>query len=323
MPDAIDAALTTDDVLAGKDLKGVRVLITGVSAGLGVETARALGAHGTEIVGTARDLAKAETATAPIRADIAQGGGALDLIALDLASLASVRQCADTLNAKGAPFDLVIANAGLMDPGPLQRTQDGFERQFGTNHLGHFLFVNRIASLIRPGGRVIVLASSAHHASDVDLDDPNYERREYGLYSGYGQSKTANVLFAVEFDRRHRARGVRAASVHPGGVATELGRHSDTKTRMASIAKMNEARAAKGLPPFVVKNVRQGAATTVWAAVAASADEIGGRYCEDCHVALVVSEGDALGPGVRDFAVDPARAKALWAKSEELVGERF
>lgn len=318
-----DANSTTDDVLAGVDLKGKRVLVTGVSAGLGVETARALGAHGAAIVGTARDLEKARGAIAKINTDISQGGGSLDLIELDLASLANVRNCADALNAAGDQFDLVIANAGLMDPGPLQRTEDGFERQFGTNHLGHFLFVNRIAGLIRDGGRVIVLASSAHQSSDVDMDDPNYERRDYGLYSGYGQSKTANVLFAVEFDRRHRTRGVRAASVHPGGVATELGRHSDAKMRLASIAKMNETRAAKGLPPFLVKDVKRGAATTIWAAIAAPAEAIGGRYCEDCHVAPIVTEGDALGPGVRDYAVDPARAALLWAKSEDLVGERF
>ena len=299
------------------------MLVTGVSAGLGVETARALGARGADVVGTARDMEKARAATAPIMGDITKGGGSLEIVELDLASLKSVRTGADKINAMGKSFDLVIANAGLMDPGPLQRTEDGFERQFGTNHVGHFLLVNRITKLIRPGGRVVVLASSAHHASDVDVDDPNFERRDYGTYSGYGQSKTANIQFVVEFDKRHRAEGIRAVAVHPGGVATELGRHSDAKARLASISKMNEARAAKGLPPFTVKNVQQGAATTVWAAVVAPADDVGGRYCEDCHVGDVVSEGDALGPGVRNYALDPAKAAALWAKSEELVGEKF
>lgn len=320
---AFSAQSTSDDVLAGIDLKGKRALVTGVSAGLGVETARALGAHGAEVIGTARDLGKARTATAPILADIEAGGGSLEMVELDLASLASVRAAADAINAAGKPFDVVIANAGLMDPGPLQRTVDGFERQFGTNHLGHFLLLNRIANLIKPGGRVVVLASSAHHSSDVDIDDPNYERREYGLTSGYGQSKTANILFAVEFDRRHRARGIRAAAVHPGGVATELGRHSDTKARMESIKRLNAERAAAGLPPFVVKNVRQGAATTLWAAIAAPAEDVGGRYCEDCQIGEVVTSGNALGPGVRAYALDPQHAAALWAKSEELVGERF
>ncbi len=166
------ATSTTDDVLDGVDLSGKRVLVTGVSAGLGVETARALAAHGAEVVGAARDLAKAETATAPVRAQAAKGGS-LTLVQLDLASLASVRACADALLAKGQLFDLVIANAGVM-AAPFGHTADGFETQFGTNHLGHFVFVNRIAPLIAKGGRLVNVASSGHRFADVDLDDPNF-----------------------------------------------------------------------------------------------------------------------------------------------------
>jgi NAD(P)-dependent dehydrogenase (short-subunit alcohol dehydrogenase family) len=317
-----NADSTTDDVLSGVNLKGKRALVTGVSAGLGVETARALGAHGAHVVGAARNLAKARSATEKILGDIEGGGGAFELVQLDLASLSSVRACADALNAAGKPFDLVIANAGVMDPGPIKRTSDGFEQQFGANHLGHFVLINRIAPLIKDGGRVVMLSSSAHHSADVDLNDPNFEHGRTDHLSGYGQSKTANILFAVEFDRRHRTRGVRAAAVHPGGIATELGRHSDTKMRVEHIKKMNEALAAKGLPPFKTKTVPQGAATSIWASVAPG-EEVGGRYCEDCHVSAVVSDGNSLSPGVRDYAVDPARAAALWAKSEELVGERF
>ncbi len=211
---------TTDDVLSGKDLSGKRVLVTGVSAGLGVETARALAARGAKVVGAARDLAKAERATAEVRAQAANGGG-LELVALDLASLASARACADALLADGRPFDAVIANAGVMRT-PFGHTVDGFETQFGTNHLGHFVLVNRIASLIAPGGRLVNVSSAGHRYSDVDLDDPNFEHAPYDPMIAYGRSKTANILFAVEFDRRHRARGVRATALHPAGSGPSL-----------------------------------------------------------------------------------------------------
>src|SRR5689334_15273028 len=154
MADAFGATSTTEDVLAGVSLRGKRIFVTGVSAGLGVETARSLAAHGAHVVGAARDLAKAEAATAQVRKDAAEGGGSFELVELDLASLKSVRACADLLLEKGEPFDVVIANAGVMAT-PFGHTADGFETQFGTNHLGHFVLVNRIASLISPGGRLI------------------------------------------------------------------------------------------------------------------------------------------------------------------------
>ncbi|HEY1429434.1 MAG TPA: SDR family NAD(P)-dependent oxidoreductase, partial [Candidatus Tumulicola sp.] len=215
---------TTDEVLSGVDLRGRRALITGVSAGLGVETARALAARGAHLVGAARDLAKADGATAAVRDAAAANNGSFELLELDLANLHSVRGAADRLNAKGARFDIVIANAGVM-AAPFGHTADGFETQFGTNHLGHFVFVNRIAQLIAPGGRLVNLSSSGHRISDVDLEDPNFERTEYDPWIAYGRSKTANVLFSVAFDARHRERGVRAAAVHPGGIITELARH--------------------------------------------------------------------------------------------------
>ena len=219
MTTSFGATSTTDEVLSGRDLSGKRVLVTGVSAGLGVETARALAAHGAHVVGAARDLAKAEKATEGVRAAAANGGSAFELIELNLASLASVRACADELLAKGEPFDLIIANAGVMAC-PLSYTADGSEMQFGTNHLGHFVFVNRLAPLLSYGGRLVNLASSGHRFSDVNIEDPNFERTQYDPWAAYGRSKTANILFAVEFDRRHRARGVRAAAVHPGGIQT-------------------------------------------------------------------------------------------------------
>jgi NAD(P)-dependent dehydrogenase (short-subunit alcohol dehydrogenase family) len=312
---------TTEDVLAGIDLTGKRILVTGVSAGLGVETARALVAHGAEVVGAARDVAKAERATAEVRATADAGKGAFSIVELDLASLASVRACADALNADGRPFDVIIANAGVMVP-PFGHTADGFETQFGTNHLGHFVLINRIAPLLKNGGRLVNLSSAGHRYSDVDLDDPNFEHTPYQPWIGYGRSKTANALFAVEFDRRHRDRGVRATAVHPGGIQTELGRHMDEGQMAALVASINETAANAGTPAFEFKTIPQGAATSVWAAVVADPAEVGGKYCEDCHVAEL-QEGEGIRGGVRAYALDAEHAKALWAKSEELVGERF
>lgn len=324
MTKTFGANSTTDEVLAGVDLTGKRVLVTGVSAGLGVETARALVAHGAEVVGAARDLAKAEAATAEIRA---AGKGRFSLLELDLAALASVRRAADILLAKDQKFDLIIANAGVMAC-PFGHTADGFETQFGTNHLGHFVFVNRIASLLPPGGRLVNLSSAGHRYSDVDLEDPNFEHVKYEIWQAYGRSKTANILFAVEFDRRHRAAGIRATAVHPGGIATELGRHAypEPGALQKRVEEINAEAAAAGKPAnFRMKTVPQGAATSVWAGVVASADAVGGRYCEDCGVAEVLTGADAslISGGVRAYAVDPEHAKALWKKSEEMVGERF
>jgi NAD(P)-dependent dehydrogenase (short-subunit alcohol dehydrogenase family) len=312
------ATSTTDQVLEGVDLRGKRVLVTGVSAGLGVETARVLTAHGAQVIGAARDLAKARSATSGVR-DQATNGGSLELVELDLADLASVRRCADGLTAAGRPFDLIIANAGVM-AAPFGKTKDGFETQFGTNHLGHFVLVNRLASLLTPGARVVSLSSAGHRYSDVNLEDPNFDHTEYTPFGAYGRSKTANILFAVEFDRRHKDRGIRATAVHPGGIDTELSRHLPDGATDEMVKDINA-------------NLPQGAATSVWAGVVAAADAVGGRYCEDCHVAEVIQAGsarrdvtavaDLLSGGVRSYAIDPEHAKALWAKSEELVGERF
>src|ERR1700720_4706631 len=195
------ATSTTDDVLSSVNLKGKRILVTGVSAGLGVETARSLAAYGAQVVGAARDLNKAKTTTEQVRKDAATHGGSFELVELDLANLKSVRDCADHLLERGEPFDVVIANAGVMAT-PFGRTADGFETQFGTNHLGHFVLVNRIASLIRAGGRLINLSSAGHRFSNVDLEDPNFEWTPYEPFVAYGRSKTANILFAVKEPQR-------------------------------------------------------------------------------------------------------------------------
>ena len=320
MAKTFGATSTTDEVLEGVSLAGKRVLVTGVSAGLGVETARALVAHGAEVVGAARDLDKAKAATAGVRAASAHAGK-FEIVELDLASLASVRACAGALAGDGKPFDLVVANAGVM-ASPLGKTADGFETQFGTNHLGHFVLVNRIVSLMKAGSRLVNLSSAGHRYSDVDLDDPNFGRTPYDPWVAYGRSKTANILFAVEFDRRHKGNGIRATAVHPGGIHTELSRHIGEEGIKQLMERINAATRAAGEPDFKFKTVPQGAATTVWAGVVAAADEVGARYCEDCHVAAI-EPNPAKRAGVKPYALNPETAKALWAKSEEMVGERF
>ena len=325
MTQLLGASSTADDVLQGFDLRGKRVLVTGVSAGIGVETARALAAHGAHVVGAARDLAKAEGATAAVQKDAAANGGGFELTALDLSDLKSVRACADRLAAQGAPFDLVIANAGVMAT-PFGHTADGFETQFGTNHLGHFVLINRIASLIRAGGRLVNVSSAGHRRANVSLEDPNFEKTPYDPMVAYGRSKTANILFAVAFDQRHRSRGVRAAAVHPGAIQTELGRYMEPGELQKLIDGINQRLAAAGNALFQWKTIPQGAATSVWAGVAAPAEEVGGRYCANCQVGPVVADDaeiTAAGEGVRAYALDGATAQALWKKSEEMVGETF
>ena len=322
MPVKFDAYSTADEVLIDQDLAGKHVLVTGASAGLGIETARALAARGATVFGTARDLTKAEHAVAPIRDAAASGGGSLDVFELDLADLRSVRTAADRIAAVGSPLDIVIANAGVMAT-PFEKTADGYELQFGTNVLGHYSLIARIAPLIRDGGRIVTLSSAGHRYADFDLDDPDFERTLYDPWVAYGRSKTGDVLLAVAFDAALRDRGVRAASVHPGGIETELGRHLGGGGIQARLDAINAELAKSGRSPMRLKTVPQGAATTVWAAVTASADEVGGRYCEDCHVAEVVHEKpsmEAPASGVRDYAINPQRAGMLLELCERLTG---
>ena len=325
MANVFGATSTTDEVLSGVKLHGKRILVTGVSAGIGVETARSLAAHGADVVGAVRDLAKAASAAAQVRKEATANGANFELIELDLANLKNVRACADKLIAKGDPFDLVIANAGVMAT-PFEHTADGFERQFGTNHLGHFVLVNRIAPLLRTGARLINVSSGGHRFSNIDLDDPNFERTPYEPFIAYGRSKTANILFAVAFDERHRGRGIRAAALHPGVIQTELTRYMDPNHLQELRDRIENQLKAEGRGPLTWKTVPQGAATSVWAGVVAPADEIGGKYCENCHVSQVVPDEVVLTPlseGVRGYALDSANAAALWKKSEEMVGESF
>lgn len=304
-----DSSSTTDEVLQGVDLDGTVALVTGASAGLGLETARVLATHGATVVAGVRDVAKAEAAFAQAGLELSDR---IEIEPFDLASLASVRDLADRVAATHDRLDLLIANAGVMAC-PEGRTADGFELQFGTNHLGHFVLVNRLVPLLVASApsRVVCLSSSAHGVGEVDLADPNLDTTPYNEWLAYGRSKTANAQFAVELDRRLRDRGVRAIAVHPGGVDTELFRHLDAE----AMAFVESTRVAEP------KGVATGAATIVWAAVVAPAAEVGGRYTVDCSVADVTTERG--NDGVRDYVYDPDRTAALWATSEALVGETF
>jgi NAD(P)-dependent dehydrogenase (short-subunit alcohol dehydrogenase family) len=312
MSTQLGARSTADEVLSGVNLAGKRIFITGVSSGIGRETARSLVSHGANVVGTVRDLAKAAALT---------GGGSFELIELDLASLQSIRAGAEKLLTDGRRFDAIIANAGVMAT-PFGRTADGFETQFGTNHLGHFALINRIAPLLTDKGRLVVLSSQAHRVADVDLEDPNFERQAYDPFVAYGRSKTANSLYAVEFDRRHRDRGIRAAAVMPGNSLTDLPRHFSQEQLQGLFETVGNARKQAGLPPPQLKEIPQAAATSVWAAVVADGNEIGGKYLEDCAVAPVNDTPNPFADGVRSYALDAGKARQLWEKSEELLGAR-
>ncbi|WP_353152156.1 SDR family NAD(P)-dependent oxidoreductase [Pollutimonas bauzanensis] len=309
---------TADEVLTGLNLKGKRFLITGASSGIGFETARSLVSHGASVVGTARNLAKAELVTTSIRDAALRGGGSLAWIELDLASLQSVRACADKLLADGQPFDVIIANAGVMAT-PFDRTVDGFEVQFATNYLGHFALINRIERLLANNGRLVVLSSQAHRVADVDLDDPSFEQQAYDPFVAYGRSKTATSLFATEFDKRHRDRGIRAASVMPGNSLTDLARHFSPEDLQGLFETVGKARAEAGLGPAELKEIPQAAATTLWTAIVADKDEIGGHYLEDCAIAPINDSPNPFADGVRSYALDANRAELLWAKSEQLI----
>ena len=311
---------TTDEVLEGVNLSGKRMLVTGVSAGLGVETVRSLAAHGASVIGTARDLGKAKRALGAAYEQSAKGAQ-IDVVEMDLASLRDVRKAADEILAAGKKFDAIIANAGVMAC-PWGKTEDGFETQFGTNHLGHFVFVNKLVGLLNPGGRIVSLSSAGHRNCDVSLNDPNFERTEYTPFTGYGRSKTANILFAVALDKRLKGRGIRATALHPGGIQTELGRHLTPELIAEMQARWRASSAGTQAPAMRFKTIPQGTATTVWCACVAPADAIGGKYCEDCHLAEV-NDNEAPRTGVKSYALDPANAEALWTLSEKMVGEKF
>jgi NAD(P)-dependent dehydrogenase (short-subunit alcohol dehydrogenase family) len=295
------ATTTADEVMAGVDLTGKTAVITGASAGLGVETTRSLAAAGAEVVMAVRDKVKGEAAVETVRAAVPDAR--LEVGNLDLASLDSIRAFAAWLLDRHARIDLLVNNAGVMAP-PLLRTAEGFELQMGTNHLGHFLLTNLVTKALVAGSpaRVINLSSRGHMRSDIRWDDPHWRTSEYDKWEGYGQSKTANILFSVELDRRLRDHGVRAFALHPGVIRTELSRHL-TRDDMPALS----ARVPGGRLEF--KTVEQGAATSVWGATSPDLDGKGGLYLDDCNI------GEPA-----PYALDPESARRLWAWSEAEVG---
>jgi len=303
---------TTDEVLDGLDLRGRTVLITGGSSGLGKETARALAARGASVVLTARDVPKGRKVADEIRAST--GNAAVEVAELELGSLAAIRAAADRILGGHPRFDLLINNAGVMAC-PFAKTSDGFELQFGSNHLGHFLFTLLMLPALRRGDavRIVNLSSRGHHIAPVDFDDLQFERRAYDKWQSYGQAKTANVLFSVGLERRLGGSGIHAFAVHPGAIMTELGRHLQAE----DIAYLQTR--SRGMQ---FKSVEQGAATSCFAATAPELAGRGGLYLEDCHVAAVDDSPEAP-EGVKSYALDPENAERLWSVSERLVGQRF
>ncbi len=305
---------TTDQVLEGIDLTGKQVLITGGSSGLGAETARAMASKGAKIVVTARNLEKAAKVIDEIKAST--GNSNIEAEKLELDSFASIRAFAKRFLEKYDKLDILINNAGVMAC-PHGKTRDGFEMQFGTNHLGHFLLTGLIAPALIKGApsRIVNLSSGGHRVSPVLFNDINFEKTDYDKWVSYGQSKTANALHAVELNRRLRGKGVEAYSVHPGAIMTDLGRHMERE----DLDMMNESVPGGSLP---TKTVEQGAATQVYAATAPELEGKGGAYLADCQIMTVNDESTEL-HSLCSFAVDPEAAQKLWTVSEEFVGLQF
>lgn len=296
---------TTDEVIAGLDITGRTALVTGVSAGLGVETARALTSVGARVIGAARDLGKAKAAL---------DGLDVELVELDLADLQSVRRAAGEILDLAPELNVLINNAGVMAP-PLMRTAQGFELQLGTNHLGHFLLTRLLEPALVAGApsRVVNVSSRGHLRAGMDFDDPHWRTRDYDKWKAYGQSKTANVLFSVELERRWGPSGVHAYALHPGVIMTELSRHMSPE----DVAALSSG-ARPGGGRFTVVDVPTGAATQVWAATSPSLEGRGGLYLEDCAIAgPTPGDGSA---GYAPWAVDAEAAARLWEWSEREVG---
>lgn len=311
------ARSTAMDVAASIDLKGKTAVVTGASSGLGVETVRALAARGASVIMPVRSRAKAEKVAAELRA--ATGNSAIETADMDLGDLTSVRNFARAFLAAKRPLHILINNAGIMAT-PERRVGAGFESQFGTNHLGHMVLAATLLPALLCAGkaRVVALSSIGHRRSGISFDDPNFHTRPYDKWEAYGQSKTANSLFAVEFNRRLEPKGITAYAVHPGGIMTELQRDL-SQDEIKGFGWVDE----KGKVNERFKSPAQGAATSVWCATSPLLSGGGGVYCEDCNVATAVSAEDKSMAGVRPWAIDPQAARKLWDLSEMLVGEVF
>jgi NAD(P)-dependent dehydrogenase (short-subunit alcohol dehydrogenase family) len=311
LPSGFNARSTATDVLAGIDLTGQTAIVTGGYSGLGIETVAALHAAGARVIVPAR---RPEVAWAALDA---RGLGAVKVDTLDLADLVSVRAFAEHFVATGSSLDILINNAAIM-ASPEARVGDGWESQFATNHLGHYVLTNLLwpALTANDGARVVALSSTGHKLSGIRFDDPQFTTG-YDKWQAYGQAKTANSLFAVQLDARGAERGVRAFAVHPGGIMTELQRHLP-REEMIAAGWMTE----DGIVNAQFKSAEQGAATSVWAATSPLLQGMGGVYCEDCDIAEPTDPGSASARvrGVNAHAIDPDAAARLWALSAELTG---
>ncbi|WP_034264746.1 SDR family NAD(P)-dependent oxidoreductase [Actinospica robiniae] len=310
---------TARDVVRGRDLSRLSVVVTGATSGLGEETARALASAGARVLVTGRSPEAGPRLLAALRVSAGPDAGEIEYDHLDLSSLRSVREFAERRKAAGVPISTLIANAGVMAT-PLTRTEDGFEMQFGVNHLGHFALTEQLLPLLRAAdeARVVVLSSRAHRRGDIDFDDPNYQHREYEPWESYGQSKTANALHAVGLSAHYGDDGITAFSVMPGAIMSGLQRHMPAdQLRDWGWADQQGNR----LTPPGWKSIEQGAATSVWAALAPELAGRGGSYLDDCAVAQPWTEPGTVPNGyVMPYAIDPERAERLWKLSAELVG---
>jgi NAD(P)-dependent dehydrogenase (short-subunit alcohol dehydrogenase family) len=311
---------TALEVIAGHDLRGRDAIVTGGASGIGLETVRALATAGARVVIATRDCGRAEAAAGALRN--ATGNQAIEVGALDLASLGSVRDFVGGYLAQRRALHLLINNAGVFAT-PLAYTPEGFELQFAVNHLGHFALTVGLLPALKAAGtaRVVTLTSSGHRFSDVCYDDIHFRRRPYDPYLAYGQSKTATALFAVGLTQRHASEGITANAVHPGGVMTGLFRHFSREEQI----RRGWVNASGAVNPHF-KTIPQGAATTIWAAVAPELAGRGGLYLDNCAIAEPMpDDAPAAGasgyrPGYKRYALDPVSAQRLWRVSEELVG---
>jgi len=308
-------AITAAEVIAGRDLSGKIAIVTGGYAGIGLETARALASAGARVIVPARDMDRARQALAPISGAQPEP--------LDLLDPASVDAFANRFLSSGQPVHILVNNAGIM-ANPLSRDSRGLESQLSTNHLGHFQLTVRLWPALRQaqGARVVSVSSRAHRIAGVDFQDPNFERRPYDPWVAYGQSKTANILFALKLDALGKDHDIRAFSLHPGGILTNLAKHMSPEQIRAQGAIDDEGRPVID-PSRGMKTVEQGAATTIWCATSPQLDRLGGVYCEDCDVAVMTTEFHPQSRGVWPWAVDAESADQLWALSERLTGARL
>jgi NAD(P)-dependent dehydrogenase (short-subunit alcohol dehydrogenase family) len=321
------AASTTAEVIRGIDLTGKVAIVTGGYAGLGLETTQTFAAAGAKVIVPARDREKALKKLA--------GLAGVELETMDLMDPVSIDAFAERVLAAGRPLHLLVNNAGIMFA-PLVRDARGFESHCSTNHLGHFQLTARPWPALRAakGARVVQVSSYGHHYAPVVFDDPNFERRDYSPLLAYGQSKTANNLFAVALDARGKAEGVRAFSLHPGAiVATDLKRHT-TAEDLRGAGVFDEEGKPIIDPRRGLKTTEQGAATTVWCATSPQLDGLGGVYCENCDIARLDTKADTgdrrvgdstrTAGGVMPYSVDPEAADRLWSLSQRLLGlEQF